>query len=624
VGEQGEYILRTGQVGSGSIERLTPAGRGKLSRVRTGLGAFVSPPRQVLAACLGLLCAAPAAAETEAARGADAMAFIRVVGDLRIDYRDARLPVVRKNVEIGSGSGFVIAPSGLVLTSRHVVETDAGAREGEPELTVENRRIQVFVGSEGRQGAWEAHVVASDAESDLAALQVTAAGLPYLLFGDSDAIEAGRPVQVLGFPFGRQTEVAKRADSDAVPQVTVTAGSLSAAREDDAGDTRFLQTDASVQPGNSGGPMLDADGYVVGVVRMKLSRGATSPGAGFAVPINEVKDFLDANGLIDRLSVSRLRPGVRHSLDWKRISVELPDGYLDRSPSRVLADAGEVGEIGFRVDRWATPWPAPAIEEALLGGGAVPGFVPAPAAPGPRIAADRRAAVALESGRVPSLIGSAVGTDRADRRFRVEYAIVDISGEKVVARFLGPADAVAFNLGLVRRSLRSLEAALLLATLPLQSVAGEPDAILERAAFVNGEGSVAVPRAWPREPATRSACEALPPADAGLLARHPSDYTLVLRALRWGTGGPSLTRAFTDCGARPSPSSQEALEGAADAGRGAYSFHFDRLGVQVAVRGMITRRDDETLLLELEAPIEKLPIVEELYGRWVRLLAQSQ
>jgi len=572
---------------------------------------------------LGLLTGAPGASQTDAPRPADAMAFIRVVGDLRIEYRDAREPVVRKNVEVGSGSGFVIAPSGLVLTSRHVVETDARSREGGPELTVENRRIHVFVGSEGREGAWEAHVVASDLASDLAALQVTAADLPYLPFGDSDAIEAGRPVQVLGFPFGRQTELAKRAESDVIPQVTVTAGSLSAAREDDSGDTRFLQTDASMQPGNSGGPMLDADGYVVGVVRMKLSRDATSPGAGFAVPINEVKDFLNANGLIERLPVTRLRPGVRHSLDWKRIAVELPDGYLDRSSSRVLADAGEVGEIGFRIDRWATPWSAPALEEALLGGRAVAGFVPAPAAPGPRIARDRRSAVALELGRVPSLIGSGVGTDRVDRRFRVEYAIVEIAGEKVVARFLGPADAVAFNLGLVRRSLRSLEAAPLLATLPLRSVAGEGDAILERATFVNGEGGVVVPRAWPREPATQSACEALPPADAGLLVRHPADYTLVLRALRWGAAGPSLTRALADCGARLSQSSQAAGEGAADAGHPAYAFRLDRLGVPVAVLGALVERGGETLLLELEAPMAKLSIVEELYTRWVRQLAEA-
>ena len=162
-----------------------------------------------------------------------------------------------------------------------------------------------------------------------------------------------------------------------IPQVTVTAGSLSAARADDAGDTRFLQTDATMLPGNSGGPMLDEDGYVVGVVRMKLSRDATSAGAGFTVPVNVVKDFLEANGLLERLPRFGCGPGVRHSLDWKQIAVDLPDGFLDRSLARVAAEAGEVGEIDFRVDRWATPWRASGLEEALLGGEAVRGFVPA-------------------------------------------------------------------------------------------------------------------------------------------------------------------------------------------------------------------------------------------------------
>lgn len=579
---------------------------------------FGSFARRAVAACLGLWCA-PASAETDAARAADAMAFIRVVGDVRIDYRDASQPVVRRNVEVATGSGFVIASSGLVLTSRHVVETNTDSRQEGPELTLENRRIQVFVGSEGSEGAWDAHVVASDEEGDLAALQVTAADLPYLPFGDSDAIEAGRPVKLLGFPFGRQTEVAKRADADVIPQVTVTAGSLSAAREDDAGATRLLQTDATMLPGNSGGPMLDEDGYVVGVVRMKLSRDANSPGAGFTVPVNVVKDFLDANGLLERLPSFRLRPGVRHSLDWKQVAVELPDGFLDRSPARVTAEAGEVGEIDFRVDRWATPWPASGLEEALLGGEAVRGFVPAAAAPGPRAARDRRAAEALVTGRPASLIGSGVGTDRSGRRFRVEYAIVDLAGEKVVARYLGPADAVAFNLGHLRRSLRSLEAAQLLLNLPLRSAAGDRNAILEPATFTNGEGAVVVPRGWSREAATGAACEALPPADSGLLVRHPSDYTLVLRTLRWGSGGPSLTRALGDCGARR-PGSRQTAEGAA-VGRPSYAYRLDRLGVPVAVRGELVERGGETLLLELEAPIAKLPIVEELYAGWVKQVA---
>ena len=294
---------------------------------------------------------------------------------------------------MATGSGFVVAPSGLVLTSLHVVSDEpASVTFGglEAEVQVENRRIEVAIGSGGAVGVFEAQVVASDVANDLAALQVTASDLPYLPLGDSDAVEAGRPVKVLGFPFGRQIEVGKRADASVVPQVSVTAGSFSAARANEEGETRFLQTDATINPGNSGGPMLDEDGYVVGVVKMKLARDAASQGAGFSVPVNVAKDFLEANGLLELLPVARLRPGVRHTLDWKGVAIELPDGFSDQSTSRTLADGGEVGEIGFRAYRLATSWPVAGLEEVILGGGEVPGFVPAPASAGRRQAPRKR------------------------------------------------------------------------------------------------------------------------------------------------------------------------------------------------------------------------------------------
>ena len=160
-------------------------------------------------------------AQTGAARPGDAMAFIRVVADVRVEFDGGRAPIERKDLELGTGSGFVIAPSGLLLTSLHVVAEDEAKsrfREDEAEVSIGNRRIEVAIGSGGEQGVFEAHVVASDVENDLAALQVTAGELAYLPLGDSDAIEAGRPVKVLGFPFGRQVEVGKRADSAPCPR----------------------------------------------------------------------------------------------------------------------------------------------------------------------------------------------------------------------------------------------------------------------------------------------------------------------------------------------------------------------------------------------------------------------
>jgi hypothetical protein len=542
------------------------------------------------------------------------MAFIRVLADVRVDFGGTRAPIVRKALELATGSGFVVAPSGLILTSLHVVAEDEAKsrfREDEAEVSIENRRIEVAIGGGGGQGEFEAHVVASDAGNDLAALQVTAADLPYLPLGDSDAVEPGRPVEVLGFPFGRQIEVGKRADASVVPEVTVTAGSFSAARANEEGETRFLQTDATINPGNSGGPMLDGDGYVVGVVKMKLARDAASQGAGFSVPVNLAKDFLEANGLLELLPVVRLRPGVRHTVDWKGIAIELPDGYSDQSTSRILADGGEVGEIGFRAYRLATSWTVAALEEVILGGRAVPGFVPAAAVGGRRQTPGRRAAVALASGGGPSVIASASGTDAAGRPFRAEYAIVDRGKEKVAARYLGPPDAVAFNLGLIRRSLGSLEAAQMLFDAPLRPVAAGTPA-LEAVSFPEGDGRVLVPAGWSREPAGQPGCGRLPPPDNGLAASPPLDYTLVLRALRWAAGGRGLEQAVRACG-----------EGG---GRSAgseprYALRFERLGVPIETRGLLVPRGAEALLLELEAPVAKLPIVEGLYDRWSREVA---
>ena len=546
------------------------------------------------------------------------MAFIRVVADVRVEFDGVRAPIERKGLELGTGSGFVVAPSGLILTSLHVVAEDEAKsrfREDEAEVSIGNRRIEVAIGTGGEQGVFEAHVVASDVENDLAALQVTAAELAYLPLGDSDAIEAGRPVKVLGFPFGRQVEVGRRADKDVVPEVTVTAGSLSAARADEEGDTRFLQTDATVNPGNSGGPMLDEDGYVVGVVRMKLARDATSQGAGFSVPVNVVKDFLDASGLSAQLPVTRLRPGVRHTLDWKRLAIELPDGYSDQSTSRVLADAGEVGEIGFRAYRLATAWSVAAMEEALLGGRELPGFVPAPATAGRRETPGRRGRRS-RGGAASQRHRLGGGGRRSGGRSASSTRSWTEGDEKVVARYLGPADAVAFNLGLVRRSLRSLEAGpMLLARHPAPWSPGTP--ALERVSLPEGDGQVLTPAGWSREPATQSACLRLPRARQ----RPGVEPSFGLHA---GAAGAAVDRRPSR--ARPGGRGlwRGAGRGAPGTGESRYALRFARLGVPIEARGVLVVREGESLLLELEAPVAKLEVVEGLYDRWVREVAAAR
>ena len=178
-------------------------------------------------ACLSALLAPFIGAQTAGPRSADAMAFIRVIGDLQVRFTSPwKQEIAEEDVEVGTGSGFVIAPSGLILTNHHVVsgETVVVRIQGEEaRVTTTVKRVEVVVGGGGARETFEPRVAADDAELDLAVLQVTAADLPYVPFGDSDASEPGRPVKVLGFPFGRKVEVGKRSRSDVVPEATVTA-----------------------------------------------------------------------------------------------------------------------------------------------------------------------------------------------------------------------------------------------------------------------------------------------------------------------------------------------------------------------------------------------------------------
>jgi hypothetical protein len=248
----------------------------------------------------------------------------------------------------------------------------------------------------------------------------------------------------------------------------------------------------------------------------------------------------------------------------------------------------------------ATPWERETLEQALLGGKALPGFVPAPAA----------AVRQLDRGQPARRVGTALGTLADGARFRVEYALVNLRGESVLARYLGPPDALAFNLGLLRRSLETLEAGRLLtaeASRPL-SPAFAP------AAFPGAEGGrVAMPSGWSLEPASSSACAHVPPAAAGLLASPQGDFTIALRALRWSGTAPGVAEAVRACGAP-----FEVSGGPAGGVTGSYAGQFDHLGVRTEALGVLVERDGESLLLEMEAPAAKVAFVEGLYDRWVR------
>lgn len=169
------------------------------------------------------------------------------------------------------GSGVVIHPAGFLVTNEHVV---AGAD-----------RIFVQFGEavRGKEESrrYEAEVLNSDVDNDLAVLKIMDPGsFPYAVFGDSDALLTGETAIALGCPFGIGT--------------SVTTGVLSAKNRPVMFQGKeifrdFLQTSALIHPGNSGGPLLDVNGYVIGINVAIDLRGA---GIGYAIPANRVRDVL--------------------------------------------------------------------------------------------------------------------------------------------------------------------------------------------------------------------------------------------------------------------------------------------------------------------------------------------
>ena len=206
----------------------------------------------------------------------------RATGDTQ--YNDMRTFILRMLSGPGNpvpgkggsalGSGFVIRADGLIVTNRHVVE---GARTVRVKLA-DDRVIP-------------AQVLGTDATTDIALLRVRAGPLPALRLESSDKVSVGDPVIAIGNPFGLGQ--------------TVTAGVLSARarvlEQDPYID--FLQTDAAINFGNSGGPLLSTDGTVVGVTSTILSPSGGSVGLGFAIPAETVASVvteLEAHGRVSR------------------------------------------------------------------------------------------------------------------------------------------------------------------------------------------------------------------------------------------------------------------------------------------------------------------------------------
>lgn len=317
---RGAALVVAGAVGAGIAFGITAAVDGD------GAGGTTTVVRQV----------ASPAAETDGIQvAADTEPATEEGMSVQDIYRRAGPGVVQISALIGAaeeqralGSGFVIDKAGHIVTNYHVVQS---AQE-------------IRVSFSGRDDAVAATVVGTDPSSDIAVLAVDlpATALTPLPLGDSDGVNVGDPVVAIGNPFGLDR--------------TVTSGIVSAIQREITSPNGFpidhvIQTDAAINHGNSGGPLLDESGQVIGV-NSQIETGGYAEGnvgVGFAVPINTVKEV--ASQLIETGKVERAFLGIEMQ----------------------TIDDDVAGKLGLPVDEGvliATVRPgSPAAEAGLRGGG---------------------------------------------------------------------------------------------------------------------------------------------------------------------------------------------------------------------------------------------------------------
>ena len=221
-----------------------------------------------------------------------------------------------------SGSGVLISGDGYIVTNNHVISDQNGGVAEEIMVTMHNKKI------------YKARLIGKDPSSDLAVLKIDGTNLPYLLYGNSDDVKLGQWVLAIGYPLTLET--------------TVTAGIVSA-KARSIGINRsqsqtpvesFIQTDAAVNQGNSGGALVTTDGKLVGINSAILAPSGTYAGYSFAIPVNLAKKII--NDIIEFGDVQRGFLGIQYASQlseeqMKQLGIKEGEGVY---VSAVPADGG--------------------------------------------------------------------------------------------------------------------------------------------------------------------------------------------------------------------------------------------------------------------------------------------
>lgn len=212
--------------------------------------------------------------------------------DMFQDFFGFGQPMVQPE-QRASGSGVLISEDGYIVTNNHVISDGREGIAEEINVTLHNKK------------SYKAKVIGRDPSSDLAVLKIDDSGLPYMIYGNAETLKLGQWVLAIGYPLSLET--------------TVTAGIVSAkgrtiginSRQSDSPVENFIQTDAAINQGNSGGALITTDGQLVGINSAILAPNGTYAGYGFAIPVNIVKKIV--NDLIEFGDVRRGYLGISYN-----------------------------------------------------------------------------------------------------------------------------------------------------------------------------------------------------------------------------------------------------------------------------------------------------------------------
>lgn len=222
-----------------------------------------------------------------------------------------------------SGSGVIISEDGYIVTNNHVISDGDKGIASEITVTLHNRKT------------YKARVIGSDPNYDLAVLKIDGNHLPFMLYGNSDDVQLGQWVLAVGYPLSLET--------------TVTAGIVSAkgrtiginSRQGQAPVESFIQTDAAVNQGNSGGALVNTNGQLIGINSAILAPSGTYAGYSFAIPVNLVKKvvsdiiqygnvqrgYLGVSYPTQELSEEQMKQlGIKENEEGVYVSAVAPDG----------------------------------------------------------------------------------------------------------------------------------------------------------------------------------------------------------------------------------------------------------------------------------------------------------